>query len=232
MTDIRKGLAPIRLPGRRPIALELYDELRNSIVNGVIAPHERVTEETIAARAGVSRTPVREAMHHLEVDGLLRTSSHGTTVVEFSADELMETCTVRDTLEGLAARLAASYRTDFDLAMLEELSREFEAAIGGDLSKIIELNHSFHDLVWKMARNSYLEHQLGLVRALIERRDSTTLTAEERQREACSEHRAILAALAARDPEGANNAALLHFRQASARRVLARSASIRKERRP
>jgi DNA-binding GntR family transcriptional regulator len=231
MTDIRKGSTPIRLPGLRPIALELYEELRNSILNGVIAPNERVTEETIAAWAGVSRTPVREAMHHLEVDGLLRTSAHGTTVVEFSVDELMETCTVRDTLEGLAARLAASYGTDFDFAMLEELTREFEAAIGGDLTKIIQLNHEFHDFVWKMARNSYLKRQLSLVRALIERRDSTTLTTQERQREVCSEHRAILTALVARDPEGANDAALLHFRQASARRVLARSTSIRMERR-
>ncbi|HYT84482.1 MAG TPA: GntR family transcriptional regulator [Gemmatimonadales bacterium] len=221
------GEAAIRLPGARPMADELYDHLREAIVRGELAPNERVIEEAVAARARVSRTPVREALHRLEVDGLVRTSPRGTTVVEFSAEELAETCAVRDHLEGLAARLAAAQRTDLDLVMLDELTAEYEAAIA-DVGRIIDLNHEFHDIVWEAARNRFLTRQLSLVRALIERRDATTLSTEDRQREALVEHRAIVAALRACDADAAEAAALEHFHRASARRVLAKRASQRR----
>jgi DNA-binding GntR family transcriptional regulator len=222
--------ATIRLPGARPLADELYDHLREAIVRGELAPNERVIEEVVATRAQVSRTPVREALHRLEVDGLLRTSARGTTVVEFSAEELAEACGVRDALEALAARLAATARSDLDLTMLDELTGELEAAIGGDVAQILDLNHEFHDVVWDAARNGFLKRQLALVRALIERRDSTTLATEERQREALSEHRAILSALAAGDADAAEAATLNHFHRASARRILARRAAARRQR--
>jgi DNA-binding GntR family transcriptional regulator len=228
MTTSDSGAVAIRLRGDRPIADELYDHLRDAIIRGELAPSERVTEEVVASRANVSRTPVREALHRLEIDGLIRTSPRGTTVVEFTAEELAQACVVRDHLEGLAARLAASQRTDLDLVMLDELTTEFEAAIGGDVARIIDLNHDFHDVVWDAARNSFLKRQLELVRSLIERRDSTTLGTEDRQRAALAEHRAIVAALRVSDVDAAEVAALEHFHRASARRVLAKRASRRK----
>jgi DNA-binding GntR family transcriptional regulator len=223
------GAVVIRLRGDRPIADELYDHLREEIIRGELAPNERVTEELVASRANVSRTPVREALQRLEVDGLIRTSARGTTVVEFAAGELAEACVVRDHLEGLAARLAATQRTDLDLVMLDELMAEFEAAIGGDVSSIIGLNHDFHDVVWDAARNRFLKRQLERVRSLIERRDSTTLGTEDRQRAALAEHRAIVAALRVSDADAAEAAALEHFHRASARRVLAKRAARRKQ---
>jgi DNA-binding GntR family transcriptional regulator len=219
--------AAISLRGDRPIADELYVGLRDEIVRGELAPSERVTEEVVASRANVSRTPVREALHRLEVDGLIRTSARGSLVVEFTAEELAEACVVRDQLEGLATRLAATRRTDLDLVMLDELTAEFEAAIGGEVARIIDLNHDFHDIVWDAARNSFLRRQLELVRSLIERRDSTTLGTEERQRAALAEHRTIVAALRATDADAAEAAALGHFHRASARRVLAKRAARR-----
>lgn len=217
----------IKLAGKRPIADELHDHLREAIIRGELAPDARITEEVVALRANVSRTPVREALHRLEVDGLIRTSARGTTVVEFTAQELAETCAVRDHLEGLAARLAAAQHTDLDLVMLDELTAEFEDSIGGDVARIIDLNHEFHEVVWGTARNAFLRTQLERVRALIERRDSTTLATGERQREALSEHRAIVEALRASDPDAAEAAAREHFHRSSARRVLARRAAQR-----
>jgi DNA-binding GntR family transcriptional regulator len=210
------------------MADELYDHLRDQITRGQLAPNERIVEEVIASRAHVSRTPVREALHRLEVDGLIRVTPGGTRVSEFSADELADACNVRDALEALAARLAASNRTEMDLAMLEEVTAGFERAIGGDVSDVIDLNHEFHDIVWEASRNAYLKRQLGLVRALIERRDSTTLVTESRQHEVLAEHRAILAALAASDADAAETAALVHFHRASARRVLTKRAAARR----
>lgn len=217
----------IKLQGERPIADELHDKLRDAIIRGELAPNARVTEEVVALRANVSRTPVREALHRLEVDGLIRTSARGATVVEFTAEELAETCAVRDHLEGLAARLGAAQHTDLDLVMLDELTAEFEAAFGGDVARIIDLNHEFHEIVWGAARNAFLRTQLARVRALIERRDSTTLGTDERQREALAEHRAIVEAFRAGDPDAAEAAAREHFHRASARRVLTRRAAQR-----
>jgi len=222
------GAVAISLKGDRPIADELYEYLREEIIRGGLAPSERVTEEVVASRASVSRTPVREALHRLEVDGLIRTSARGTTVVEFSAEELADACIVRDQLEGLAARLAATQRTDLDLVMLDELTAEFEEAIGGDVSRVIDLNHDFHDIVWDAARNRFLKQQLERVRSLIERRDSTTLGTDERQRGALLEHRAIVDALRASDADAAEAATREHFHRASARRVLAKRAARRK----
>lgn len=213
------------------MAEELYEALRNEIIDGHMKPNERVVEEAIAARSGVSRTPVREALHRLEIDGLVRTSAHGTTVVEFTAEELAETCAVRDVLEALAAERAASFRTELDVAMLEELTRDFEKAVGGDVNRVIELNHAFHDAVWEASRNTYLVRELECVRALIERRDCTTLEDEDRQREAVAEHRQILEAIGGGDSDAARAATLNHFRHASARRILARRALVRKDRR-
>ena len=212
----------------RPIADQLYESLREAIIRGDLAPRERVTAEIVASRAKVSRTPVREAFRRLESDGLIRTTGRGATVVEFTLEELAQVCVVRDNLEGLAARLAATQRTDLDLAMLDESTAEFEASIGGDVSRIVDLNHDFHDTIWDAARNDFLKRQLELARSLIERHESTTLETDDRQRQALAEHRAILAALRASDVDAAETATLEHFRRASALRVLAKRASRRK----
>ncbi|MEU7987679.1 GntR family transcriptional regulator [Streptosporangium canum] len=212
----------ITLPGNRPIADELYDYLRHAIIRGELAEGIRVVEGDIATRANVSRTPAGQALRRLQSDGLLRASQHGLLVNELSADELSETCTVRDSLEALAARLAASTRTDLDVALLEELTERFEAAIGGDVSEIVELNHAFHDAVWDAARNSALRRFLLQTRSLIERLNSTTLSSEARQRQALDEHRAILAAIAARDADTAESVALQHFHKATAIRILSK----------
>lgn len=212
----------------QPIADQLYESLRDAIIRGELAPRERVTAEIVAQRANVSRTPVREAFRRLEVDGLIRTTGRGATVVEFTLEELAQVCVVRDQLEALAARLAATQRTDLDLAMLDESTAEFEAAIDGELWRIVDLNHDFHDTIWEAARNRFLKRQLELARSLIERHDATTLETEDRQREALAEHLAILAALRASDADAAETTTLEHFHRASARRVLAKRATRRK----
>jgi DNA-binding GntR family transcriptional regulator len=218
---------PITLPRVRPIADELYEHLRSAIVRNEIPADTRVVEDVIAERANVSRTPVGQALRRLESAGLLRATRRGLVVNELSADELSDACTVRDSLEALAARLAAATHTDLDVALMEELTKQFEAAIGGDVRQIVDLNHQFHDVVWDAARNSFLKRNLENTRWLIERLNSTTLGSETRQREALSEHQAIIAAIAARDADAAEAASQKHFRKASAMRILSRRAEAR-----
>jgi DNA-binding GntR family transcriptional regulator len=221
-TPARNHDAEIVLPGVKPLAEELYDYLRDAIVCSEIPSGTRVVEDVIATRAKVSRTPVGRALRRLHETGLLRETRNGLVVNELSADELAETCTVRDTLEALAARLAAATRTDLDVAMMEEVLRRCAATDAGNVQELVQLNYTFHSLVWDAARNSYLKKMLSATRPLIERLDSTTIEAEASQRDVLTEHRALLEAIVARDANAAEKQTLEHFRRLSAQRVLAK----------
>jgi DNA-binding GntR family transcriptional regulator len=200
---------------------EVYESLRYRILNGELTPNNRLIEQAIATDAGVSRTPVREALHRLEVDGLVESKGRSIVVAGLSAEDLSELGTVRESLEGLAARLAALARSDIDVATLERLVADSEeAAANDDVARFVEINHAFHEVIWTSARNRYLARQLALLRSLIERRQSTTLASRERRADALIEHAAIVRAIVARDPDSAEAAARAHFRNALTIRIL------------
>lgn len=223
-------LSEIRLPGRRPRAQELYEALRNAILRGELEPGERLVEETIAGLASVSRTPVREALRKLEVDGLVRESGRGMVVVDFSYDDLAELCAVRETLEGLACRLAAVSRSELELAALRRIMEDIRAATArADVSRLVVLNNAFHETVWQAARNRYLAHQLRTLRGLIERLQTTTLRVPERRREAMLEHEAILDAIERGDADSAERLARDHMRKAMALRLALRRMATARE---
>ena len=221
-------LAPVQLPGERSRAHELYAWLRSAILSGELRPYERLVETSIAELASVSRTPVREALHRLEVDGLVGEGANGgLEVLGFSLDELADLCAVRETLEGMATELAAISRSELELATLRGIVEAEEDALGrGDDDETIEyrvdLNHSFHETLWRAARNRYLADELKRLRSLIERLQDTTLRSHDRRRQAIEEHRAILDALEARDPATAGGLARTHFRNAMAMRLMSR----------
>jgi DNA-binding GntR family transcriptional regulator len=217
-------LEPVTLPGQRSRAQELYSWLRAAILSGQLSPHERLVETTVAKLASVSRTPVREALHRLEVDGLVREGDGGGLEVwGFSLDELADLCAVRETLEGMATGLAAMSRSDMELSTLrsivsaeeETLSRNDETAI----QRRVDLNHSFHETIWRSARNRYLTEELAHLRSLIERMQDTTLRYPDRVEQAISEHVAIIDALEGREVDTAASLAREHFRNAMATRL-------------
>ena len=227
----KPSIDPIRLPGRTHRADELYEYLRGAILDGTLPPEERVVEQKIAKMASVSRTPVREALHRLEMDGLVAAGGRGLVVVDHSIAEMTELCTVREELEGFASRLGASSRSELDLATLEQIVEESrEATTAHDVPRLIELNHLFHETIWESARNRYLARQLGLLRGLIERRGSSTLADPKRQTEALAEHVAIFDAISRQDPEAAAQATHEHFRKAMGLRLRAvRDSAARRE---
>lgn len=220
MDDDGKGTGLISLPGRGPRADEVYRYLRAAILRGELEPSERLVEQAIAERAQVSRTPVREALHRLEEDGLVRSGSRGVAVVELSDDELYELCVVREGMEGLAARLAAAARTELAIASLRHILDETRAAIdAGDVGRLVDLNHAFHETVWRAARNRYLANELALLRSLIERLQATTLSVPDRQVEALAEHERLVQALDDGDAAAAEAITRRHFQTAMAIRL-------------
>lgn len=199
---------------------ELYESLRQSIVDGDLAPNERLVEEAIAASSRMTRTPVREALRRLEMDGLVRATSRGVVVAEFSAQQLADLCVVRESLEGLAARLAADGRSDADVSILRTLDSSTRAAVASaDVPLLVSLNHRFHETIWQATRNSYLHRQLSLLRSQIERLQNTTLREPDRQKESVVDHERILDAIAARQPETAERWAMEHAHHAMVDRL-------------
>jgi len=208
-------LAKISLVGTHSRAEEIYRLLRDQILEGTLRPDERLVESELAAMASISRTPVREAIRKLEVGGLVRNTGHGMVVGGISREELTDVCAVRETLEGMAAGMAASSRSELGLLSLESVAAEYTAAAANDdLGHQVAVNHTFHERIWQMAGNGYLEAQLRALRSIIERSQATTLTVPTRRQQSVGEHEQLVRLLAERKVDEATDLARLHFRQA------------------
>jgi DNA-binding GntR family transcriptional regulator len=218
------SLDSIDLPQGRSRAHALYVRLRAAILSGELRPGERLVESSLAQRAGVSRTPVRQALHHLESDGLVRESEGGgVEVFGFSLDEIADLCAVREALEGMATGLAAVSCSAMELAMLRNVLEAEQEALERDADPEVQvdLNHRFHETLWRAARNRYLVGELRSLREMIEQRQLSTLRSVERQRVALEEHRRIFEAVSQHDAENAERLAREHFRNAMAARLVA-----------
>lgn len=214
------ALTSITLPGRHSRARELYEALREAILDGQVEAGERLVEEQIAGMASVSRTPVREAIRRLEADGLVEDSGSGAVAITLSVDELAEMCEVREALEGVVCRLAALRRNEMAVLALADLANRWKAAMqtAGE-QELVRLNHAFHETIWRMAGNRYLFEQLRVLRGRIELSGRTTLAEPERVAEAAAEHAALLDAIQRQDAAAAEELARTHFRRAMAIRV-------------
>jgi DNA-binding GntR family transcriptional regulator len=213
-------LSKIVLPGKRSKAEELYEFLHNAILECQIEPNERIIEEQIAALASVSRTPVREAIRRLEADNLVQDTGQGLVIVAVTPDELAEFCAVREVLEGLASRLAATARSEIDILNLQNILHDYQFATAKqDVQQLIKLNHAFHETIWQAARNRYLYRELIELRRNIERLQKTTLSLQQRQKESLDQHHEVLEAIIQHDGDKAEHLARQHFREAMAIRL-------------
>ncbi|GAA4213171.1 GntR family transcriptional regulator [Actinocatenispora rupis] len=140
------------------ISDRVYELLRQAIVDGELAPNERVVESEIARRLGVSQAPVREAVKQLAREGLLmHVPRRGNFVVEISSKDAEHARQVREPLERLAAGLAAGQLTDEHLAELGELVDRMHRAVAvNDLGKFRDADIAFHTLVCRIAGNPFL----------------------------------------------------------------------------
>jgi len=194
----------------------VYEWLLAAIRSGRLRPGQPLREEVLARQLRCSRTPVREALQRLRVEGYLqRGRRRGLTVAEPTQEELLDLCVVRETLEGLAARLAARGITTSEVYFLEELCRDMEQALQReDLQELARLNAEFHAVIWRAARNRYLARELQRIWLLITRQPVTTLGYPGRAREALDEHRALLEAIREGDADRAEQLARQHMARA------------------
>lgn len=157
-----------RLPSKRLDAVEAYHTIRRSIIDGVLKPGERLVEERLARHLGVSRTPIREALAMLEVEGLVKSiPKKGTIVRTFSRKEIKDIYDLRIVLEGYAARQATEYITEQELHHMRVLYEEMESCIrrpwhspeerAKRVRYLTSKNNEFHGLITKASRNSRLK---------------------------------------------------------------------------
>ncbi|TCT18970.1 GntR family transcriptional regulator [Thiobaca trueperi] len=115
------------------IADRIFDRLRQAIVEGEIPPGSKISEPVLAARYGISRGPLREAMRRLESTNLVdRKPNVGARVITLSSDQLLEIYVIREALEGMAARLAAQQMSDAAIADLQQLLAQHRSEVARD----------------------------------------------------------------------------------------------------
>lgn len=196
----------------------VYNEIRARILSGEIAPSTQLKEEDLAQMCGVSRTPIREALHRLEADMLiLRTDTQRSFVRVWSHREIEEIFLLRALLEGHAAAQAAREITPAQLAQLREHDRAISAAIHADpidYDAFVANNRLFHDLIIDVASSPRLAKLISsLVEQPILQRTARQYGREGMQR-SHSGHEELIAAFAAHDERWAESVMQSHIRQA------------------
>jgi DNA-binding GntR family transcriptional regulator len=141
-----------------PVQRNIFEKLKLSIMQGAYKPRERLLERALAAQYGVSRTPIREALHKLETMGMVRIiPNQGATVTDFSLEDIESLFLVRLHLEKLAGRLACTRATAEEMKTLGAINQELKKAMAsGDFSKMVEKDQKFHLTLIRFSKNPFL----------------------------------------------------------------------------
>lgn len=149
-----------------PLRDVVFNTLRQAILKGELAPGERLMEIQLADRLGVSRTPIREAIRKLELEGLvLMIPRKGAEVAKISEKSLRDVLEVRRSLEELAIELACQRMTEEEITRLEETQEAFREAVNhGDAMGIAESDEHYHDIIYYGTGNARLVQILNNLR--------------------------------------------------------------------
>jgi DNA-binding GntR family transcriptional regulator len=201
------------LPENLQMGARVYRALLNSIVTGQIEPGTQLRPDVIARQLEVSTTPVREAMHRLESDGLaVKMPYQGWFVREFTSDQIQELYEVRAALECLGVRLACERITDTEIDWLRTHQSVGEATLAaGDLEAYRVYNQDLHAAILKAARNSYLSSVMGQLRLQNEMLMVKTSRIAGRSLRAFEEHGRVIELMAHRQAKAAEQLMQTHI---------------------
>ncbi|MFT5509018.1 MAG: DNA-binding GntR family transcriptional regulator [Hyphomicrobiaceae bacterium] len=205
------------MPTDRP---DIFEELQAQILEGALQPGDRLKEAELAARYGISRTPVREALRRLETRGLLMHAPHkGMVVAELEASATAELYVMREILDGAAAALAAQHATEPEIAAMQrQITRDRQ--ILDEPEQLAATNRSFHLSIYRAAHNRFLMKSSDALAESLALLGPTTLSVGDRGPASIDEHEVIVAAIRERDGPKASTAARLHIRNAFEARLL------------
>ena len=204
----------IRMDEYLPLRDVVFNTLRQAILKGELKPGERLMEIQLANKLGVSRTPVREAIRKLELEGLvLMIPRKGAEVAEITRQDMEDVLEVRTALEELAVKDACDHITDAQLSELKKASNEFKRALleGKDLVTCADADMHFHDVILSATNNRRLIQILNNLSEQMYRYRMEYLKDERTHRTLIEEHDAIRRALKKHDKAKAGAAIRVHI---------------------
>lgn len=196
-----------------PLRDVVFNTLRQAILRGELKPGERLMEIQLANRLGVSRTPIREAIRKLELDGLVLTiPRRGAVVADITEKSLRDVLEVRRALEELAVRLACEKIREEEIEELKMAAKEFQKALEcKDVTEYAEADVKFHDIIYRTTDNQRLIQLLLNLREQMYRYRVEYLKREESHEMLLAEHEKIVEMIEKRDKEKATEAVCRHI---------------------
>ncbi|MGI6734358.1 MAG: GntR family transcriptional regulator [Anaerovoracaceae bacterium] len=213
-----KAPSGVRITGH-PLSESIFTELRSAILRGRLRPGEKVSEQQVCDKFGLSRTPVREAFRQLELEGLIETiPNRGAFVVGLTQRDLADLFEMRKAYEILAVKWAIERITKEEMEKLEEAYEFMEFyTMKQEADKMLNINMQFHNLIYKASHNRMLEHTLSTYQLYLKETESNSAYLNGHLEEVLKEHKQIFDAFVNKDPEKGMVAAAMHLDNAKAR---------------
>lgn len=207
----------LNVKGHTSLSSTLFDAIKEQILNGTYPAGEALTETKLSTQFGVSRTPIREALHRLQTEGFVTITPNKSAVVSaFSPQDIEDMYEIRLKLEGLAAKRAAQNITSSQLDSLKESIDLLEFYITkGNNGKMGDSDSMFHEIIYHASGSRPLQNVLAPLHTYIMGTRRRAFAIEGRQSCVLAEHRAIYEAIAARDADLAQQRAFEHIKNAT-----------------
>lgn len=195
---------------------KVFQNIKDNILNGVYQENDELRENTIAKELGVSRTPVREALRQLELEGLVRIiPNKGAFVTGITGQDVKDIYIVRSLLEGLCARWATENITEEQIDALEEiiLLSEFHLNRGKkeQTQQVTELDGKFHQILYEASNSRILKHVLSDFHKYVKMARKASVANQDRAAKSIEEHKKILQAIKNKDANQAEAFANEHM---------------------
>jgi DNA-binding GntR family transcriptional regulator len=206
-------LTKIKFDDYMPLRDVIFNTLRDAIVSGELKPGERLMEVSLAEKMGVSRTPVREAVRKLEMEGLVKmTPRKGTHVAELSVKDIIDVLEIRAALDKLATKLAAERVGKDELRRLESIHKQYISSLTKEnLAAAIKKDVEFHEWIYNASGNNKLIGVAGNLREQIYRFRVIYMKDFSNAEEVLKEHEQILKSIAEGNCEEAGRLAEQHI---------------------
>jgi len=214
---LKDSLSKLNLDDYKPLRDIVFENLRQAILEGKLEPGQRLMEVQLAEQLGVSRTPVREAIRKLELEGLvIMLPRKGAYVANVSLKDIIDVLEIRASLEGLAASLATERIRDEELEKLKTIAEEFKQSLVNNENIEIQLKKDveFHECIFNATNNKKLVQLINSLWEQVYRFRVTYVSDVDMSSKILEEHQNILDAISKGDPELAQKYAIEHIERA------------------